>query len=123
MTIKKGGSTPFFDPIFDNFDDSKKTVDENQKSFSLNIIEEVFKKVEKICILLGHDIFNEVEAAYFLRLSDPETTGREIVRNYALKSRKLSFSKIGRNGLTFSREDLEKFVQSQKAESFQVFND
>lgn len=97
--------------IFNILKERKKNEDENTKSFSLNVVEEIFRNVERIQILLKHNIFNEIEAAYFLRLPNPETEGRKTIRNYALRSKKLSYIKIGRNGLTFSRKNLEDFVQ------------
>lgn len=102
--------------LFENLDGSKKIEDENKKRFSLNVVDCVFGKLESFLVLLKHDYFNEVEAAMFLRLESPETIGRDTVRNYALRSKKLSFIKIGRTGLIFSRKDLEKFIESQRSE-------
>lgn len=88
------------------------------KNFFLNVVDSVFGKLESFLVLLKHDYFNEVEAAMYLRLESPQTIGRETVRNYALRSKKLSFIKIGRTGLIFSRKDLEKFIESQRSECF-----
>lgn len=102
--------------LFKNLNNSDKTEDENSKNFFLNVVDSVFGKLESFLVLLKHDYFNEVEAAMYLRLESPQTIGRETVRNYALRSKKLSFIKIGRTGLIFSRKDLEKFIESQRSE-------
>lgn len=102
--------------LFKNLHNSDKTEDENGKNFFLNVVDCVFGKLESFLVLLKHDYFNEVEAAMFLRLESPQTIGRDTVRNYALRSKKLSFIKIGRTGLIFSRKDLEKFLESQRSE-------
>lgn len=104
--------------LFKNLHNSDKTEDENGKNFFLNVVDSVFGKLESFLVLLKHDYFNEVEAAMYLRLESPQTIGRETVRNYALRSKKLSFIKIGRTGLIFSRKDLEKFIESQRSECF-----
>lgn len=104
--------------LFKNLNNSDKTEDENGKNFFLNVVDSVFGKLESFLVLLKHDYFNEVEAAMYLRLESPQTIGRETVRNYALRSKKLSFIKIGRTGLIFSRKDLEKFIESQRSECF-----
>jgi len=104
--------------LFKNLNNSEKTEDENEKNFFLNVVDCVFGRLESFLVLLKHDYFNEVEAAMFLRLDSPQTVGRDTVRNYALRSKKLSFIKIGRTGLIFSRKDLEKFIESQRLECF-----
>ena len=104
--------------LFKNLNNSDKTEDENGKNFFLNVVDSVFGKLESFLVLLKHNYFNEVEAAMYLRLESPQTIGRETVRNYALRSKKLSFIKIGRTGLIFSRKDLEKFIESQRSECF-----
>ncbi len=104
--------------LFDNLIDEEKIVDESKKNILTNILDCIFSRVEKFLVLLKHDYFNETEAAMFLRLSRPESTGRETVRNYALRSKKLSFIKIGRSGLIFTRKDLESFINSQRLSCF-----
>lgn len=106
------------DTLFKNLNNSDKKVDEKNQNFFLNVVDCVFGRLEKFLVLFKHDYFNEVEAAMFLRLELPETLGRDTVRNYALRSKKLSFIKIGRAGLIFSRKDLEQFIQSQRSECF-----
>lgn len=94
--------------LFDNLIDEKK--------YDLTkTINHIFKRIEQVCILLGHDFFNEVEAARFLRLPDPENSGKEVIRNYALRHKKLTFHKVGRNGLIFQRKDLMDFMETQKS--------
>lgn len=84
----------------------------------LDTVNHVLNRLEQVCILLGHNYFNEVEAAKFLRLPDPEGSGKETIRNYALRHKKLSFHKVGRNGLIFQRSDLVEFLRLQKSEFF-----
>lgn len=91
-----------------------------KKKFSfglLDLADRILNRVEQVCILLGHDYFNEIEAAKFLRIPDPCNVGRETVRNYAIRWKKISYHKVGRNGLIFHRADLENFLKNQKTES------
>lgn len=84
----------------------------------LGVFERLLNRVERLVIVLYHKIFDEVEAAMYLRLPDPENRGRETIRNYALRSKKLSYYKIGRNGLTFLKADLDLAMGRFKVQSF-----
>ena len=81
MTNESGGNAPFFDPIFDNFNDSKKTVDEKLNSDVLNLNEVLINGLESTLQLLWGEYFNEIEAAKFLRLPDPEGRGKNTIKN------------------------------------------
>ena len=84
----------------------------------LGVFDRVLNRVERLVIVLFHKIFDEVEAAAYLRLPDPEHRGRETIRNYALRSKKISYYKIGRNGLTFLKADLDLAMGRFKVQSF-----
>ncbi len=90
----------------------------NSQQSSLGIFERMFNRVERLVIILCHEIFDEVEAAMYLRIPEPETRGRETIRNYALRSKKISYHKIGRNGLTFLKSDLDKALGRFQMQSF-----
>ncbi len=85
---------------------------------NLGIFERLLNRVERLVVVLYHKVFDEVEAAMYLRLPDPEHKGRETIRNYALRSKKLSYYKIGRNGLTFLKADLDLAIDRFKVHSF-----
>jgi hypothetical protein len=85
---------------------------------NLGIFERLVNRVERLVVILYHKVFDEVEAAMYLRLPDPEHRGRETIRNYALRSKKLSYYKIGRNGLTFLKADLDLAIDRFKVHSF-----
>lgn len=85
---------------------------------NLGIFERLINRVERLVVILYHKVFDEVEAAMYLRLPDPERRGRETIRNYALRSKKLSYYKIGRNGLTFLKADLDLAIDRFKVHSF-----
>lgn len=87
-------------------------------SGNLGIFERLVNRVERLVVILYHKVFDEVEAAMYLRLPDPEHRGRETIRNYALRSKKLSYYKIGRNGLTFLKADLDLAIDRFKVHSF-----
>lgn len=87
-------------------------------SGNLEIFERLINRVERLVVILYHKVFDEVEAAMYLRLPDPEHRGRETIRNYALRSKKLSYYKIGRNGLTFLKADLDLAIDRFKVHSF-----
>lgn len=85
---------------------------------NLGIFERLINRVERLVVVLYHKVFDEVEAAMYLRLPDPERRGRETIRNYALRSKKLTYYKIGRNGLTFLKADLDLAIDRFKVHSF-----
>lgn len=85
---------------------------------NLGIFERLVSRVERLVVILYHKVFDEVEAAMYLRLPDPEHRGRETIRNYALRSKKLSYYKIGRSGLTFLKADLDLAIDRFKVHSF-----
>ncbi|MBL6988674.1 MAG: helix-turn-helix domain-containing protein [Bacteriovoracaceae bacterium] len=105
------------DSLFDNLIKIPLT-DEDKTPIVLSFIESLLDKYIKLQIILKHDIFNEVEAATYLRLSDPQGAGRNTIRNYALRSKMLSFYQIGRNGLTFTKSDLDNFLNSRKVKGY-----
>lgn len=101
--------------LFKNFDNSEQLEDENvPKKTPLSVFDKIFNRVERVLIILLHEYFSEVEAATYLRLSDPEGEGRSTIRNYALRTKSLAFVKIGRNGLIFTKTDLDNFLRSKK---------
>lgn len=91
---------------------------EELPTITLGIFDRLLNRVERLVIVLFHKIFDEVEAAAYLRLPDPEHRGRETIRNYALRSKKISYYKIGRNGLTFLKADLDLAMNRFKVHSF-----
>ncbi len=126
MSRNEGAKAPLSNTLFDNLNDSKKTVDENDlKNIEglkrPSIIDSIFNRLERVCLLLWGDFFNEVDVARLFRLPDPEGKGKDTIRNYALRSKKLPFAKAGRNGLLFHREDCEKLFHSLRNESFDDF--
>jgi len=103
------------DTLFKNFNISEKQEDEKEPRKTLSsVIDRIFNRVERILVILQHDYLSEVEAASYLRLSDPEGEGRDTIRNYALRTKTLTFAKIGRNGLIFTKTDLDNFLRSKK---------
>jgi hypothetical protein len=112
-----GGNAPNSDSIFENLNNSKKQVDENHRDI-LDVVDKVFDRIEKIVSPIFNEYFNEEEAARFLKLSDPSGSGKQTIRNYALRSKKIPFAKIGRGGLLFHKQDLDKLFQLLKTETF-----
>ena len=97
--------------------------DENALSIKLatiiiKVADHIFDRIERLKIMQNCEVFNEVEAAIFLRLPDPENAGRQSIRYYALTAKQLSYIKIGRDGLLFTRPDLENFLNNQKVQSY-----
>lgn len=117
MNRNQGAQPPFSQKLFDNLKKEKKTVDENKTTSVLDVVDRIFDRIEQICSLMCNEYLNEEEAARFLRLTDPKNKGRLTIRNYALRSKKLSFAKIGRTGLLFKKKDLEKLFDLLKAEN------
>ena len=115
-------------PIAQASEDASDSSFENELDLSLEdlptldtkagVFERLLTRVERLVVVLYHKIFDEVEAAMYLRLPDPENRGRETVRNYALRSKKISYYKIGRNGLTFLKADLDLAIDRFKVQSF-----
>ena len=111
--------------IFDNLIESSNEneldfqVEESQVSnVKLGVFERLLNRVERLVVVLFHGIFDEAEAAAYLRLPDPEHRGRETIRNYALRSKKISYYKIGRSGLTFLKADLDMALGRFKVQCF-----
>ena len=110
------------------FDNKIESSNENELDFQfeespalnlkLGIFERLLNRVERLVVVLCHKVFDEVEAASYLRLPDPEFRGRETIRNYALRSKKISYYKIGRNGLTFLKSDLDLAMDRFKVQCF-----
>ena len=82
-----------------------------------SVFEKYFERLERLTVILWHDKLDEVEAAMYLRLSDPYNTGAETIRYHALRTRKIAFHKIGRTGLIFTKADLDKALKNFKFES------
>jgi len=102
-------------PLFDNnkYENVRKFSDNN----AFQLLERVIERAERLAVILWHDLFDEVEAAMYLRLPDPQGKGRETIRYYALRTHNLSFHKFGKNGLIFTRSDLDKALKHFKFES------
>ena len=94
------------------------TIDNKLTSSIFEIIDHVFNRIEQLQIIKKGEVFNETEAAIFLRLPNPESSGRQSIRYYALKVKQLSYLKIGRDGLLFTKSDLENFLENQKVQSY-----
>jgi len=97
-------------------------IDEKSQKNSINdpiqeFLENALDRLERLAVILLHDNFDEVEAAMYLRLPDPFGKGLETIRYHALRSRKLSFHKVGKNGLIFTKADLDKALKLFKLES------
>jgi len=100
----------------------EKRIVENRQKNSVNepfqgFLEKILERVERLAVILWHDKFDEVEAAMYLRLPDPFGKGAETVRYHALRTHKLSFHKVGRNGLIFTKADLDKSLKLFRFES------
>lgn len=80
--------------------------------FCINKAFTFFENLIKLQLVLRHTIFNEEEAAMYLRCSV------ESVRYHALRSRKLSFLNFSREGLVFTKADLESFIKNARIEGF-----
>ena len=94
------------------------TIDNKLTSSIFEIIDHVFNRIEQLQIIKKGEVFNETEAAIFLRLPNPESSGRQSIRYYALNVKQLSYLKIGRDGLLFTKSDLENFLENQKVQSY-----
>lgn len=81
------------------------------------ILDRVLDRLERLAVILWSDKLDEIDAAFYLRLPDPYNKGAETIRYHALRSRKLSFHKIGKTGLTFTKADLDKALKLFKLES------
>lgn len=90
---------------------------DSQNNFFNGPLELAVERIERLAVILWHDKLDEIEAAMYLRLSDPYGKGRETIRYHALRSRKLSFHKIGKSGLIFLKVDLDKALKHFKFES------
>lgn len=112
----------FWGRIFNNLE-SYQTVDENTQvkerpsGFSL-IIERIFDRVEQIALNHWGEYFNEEDVARLLRIPDPTGEGKRTVRNYALRSRKIPFAKIGRQSLLFHKKDIKILYEALRSEVF-----
>lgn len=84
----------------------------------IKVADHIFDRIERLQIIQKCEVFNEIEAAIFLRLPNPEQSGRQSIRYYALTAKQLSYIKIGRDGLLFTRTDLEDFLKNQKVQSY-----
>lgn len=62
-------------------------------------------------------VYNEIEAAEYLRLVEPCGSGRQSIRYYALTAKTLAYVKIGRDGLLFLQDDLDLFVKNQRVQT------
>ena len=101
--------------LFNNLNNSEQLEDEKETKKKLSsVFDRIFNRVERILVILQHEYLSEVEAASYLRLSDPEGEGKNTIRNYALRAKILAFAKIGRNGLIFTKTDLDNFLRSKR---------
>ncbi len=125
MNRNQGAQPPISQELFDNLNREKKIEDENnftnQEIRSPSFFDSIFNRLERVCLLLWGDFFNEEDVARLFRLPDPAGKGKETIRNYALRSKKLPFAKAGRHGLLFHRKDCEKLFHSLRNESLNDF--
>ena len=73
---------------------AKDFMSEAKSQLGFGFLDNVLERIEKLIVVLCHGLFDEVEAAMYLRLPDPYGKGRETLRNYALRTRKISYYKI-----------------------------
>ena len=108
--------------LFNNLIEEDKNTNNNFLDLLLiKIIDHVFNRIEKLQIIKKCEVYNEIEAATYLRLSNPESSGRQSIRYYALNAKQLTYLKIGRDGLLFTKSDLENFLENQKVQSYRTF--
>ncbi len=86
--------------IFDPDDSRPKTVSDS-----------IFDNRISLDLILKLSIFNEREAAMYLR------TGIETIRYHALRSRKLKYARISKNGLVFRKQDLDELIDNSVIEN------
>jgi hypothetical protein len=107
-----------------NISNNNKKVDEKKESKLVQgasfLLDVFFNRLERICIILLSDYLNEEDAALLFRLPDPNGKGKETIRNYALRSKKLSFAKAGREGLLLNRKDLNKLYEDLRTEKLNL---
>ncbi len=96
----------------------EKNLSTNIGTTIIKVADHIFDRIERLQIIRKCEVYSEAEAAVFLRLPDPEHSGRQSIRYYALTARQLSYVKIGRDGLLFTRPDLEDFLKNQKVQSY-----
>ena len=81
------------------------------------MFEKTLERIERLTVILWHDKFDEIEAVMYLRLPEPYNAGAETIRYHAFRTRKLPFHKVSKNGLIFSRADLDKALKLFKFET------
>ena len=72
----------------------------------------LFENQIDMYIALNHHVFNEREAAFYCRCNI------DSIRYHALRSRKLTFCDFSKQGLIFLKDDLDRFLQSERKQSF-----
>lgn len=117
LTVDTKKSSLIYNKTEDELQDENKDSlsNNNMATTLLSVARYVFDRIERLQIIQKSEVFNEVEAAIYLRLPDPETSGRQSIRYYALTAKELSFIKIGRDGLLFRKTDLDSFLENKKA--------
>ena len=78
----------------------------------LRKMEQFFDKFITLQLILRHTVFNEEEAAYYCRI--PVSS----LRYHALRSRKLTFLEITKEGLVFLKTDLDKFLSDSRIKGY-----
>ena len=113
------------DKFFYNLINGNKTEDEKLKKINLFqkiglIFEYIFNRIERICLMIWGNYFNEEDLAILFRIPDPRGAGKNTIRNYALRSRKIPFAKVGRQTLLFNKKDIERLYEALRSESIDV---
>lgn len=65
--------------LFENLSAVNQTVDEKLKVKSLSVIDSILSRIENLCVMFCGEYFNEEDAARFLRLPDPERSGKSTI--------------------------------------------
>lgn len=107
----------FSNRILYQLEDENNSLSRSFTSRILDVVKYIFDRYEQLEIRRKSDVYSETEAAIFLRLSDPEGSGKTSIRYYALQAKQLTYLKIGRDGLLFTKSDLENFLKNQKVTS------
>jgi len=110
--------------LFDNLDIENKLNEKNETKGGTSVpslVENIFNRLEGVCLLLWGEYLNEEDVARLFRLPDPCGKGKNTIRNYALRSKKLPYAKAGRHGLLFHRKDCDKLFSALRSESLNDF--
>ena len=74
--------------------------------------DQFFDKFNMLQLILRHTVFNVSEAAFYCR------TPEECIRYHALRSRKLTYLKITKDGLVFLKSDLDQFLSDARTMNY-----